>query len=240
MLLTIFFVNMLIKPIWNGSMKPHERAIQNLEKILGSVAPQMRLPSERALATKLDVSRTVLREVLDRLEAEGKVWRHVGQGTFAGRRPQQTAKMLSLITAHTSPAEVLEARLAIEPQIARMAATRASEIQISELRALINKGHAANDAATWELWDSQFHRAICTICGNRLMLSIFDGFNAMRRQAKWSALRTSVLTAELRQAYVVQHHAIVDAIAARNPAAAQAAMTAHIEQVARDLFGTSK
>ena len=220
-------------------MKPHERATQNLEKLLGALAPQMRFPSERALASNLDVSRTVLREVLDRLEAEGKLWRHVGQGTFAGRRPQQTAKMLSLITAHTSPAEVLEARLAIEPQIARMAATRASEVQISELRALVTKGRAANDASTWELWDSQFHRAICTISGNRLMLSIFDGFNAMRRQSKWSALRTTVLTAEKRQTYVQQHQFIVDAIAARNPADAQAAMTTHIEQVTRDLFGTS-
>lgn len=220
-------------------MKSNERAALNLSELLSSIAPQMRLPSERALATRLKVSRTALREALDRFEAEGKVWRHVGQGTFAGLRPQQTAKMLSLVTAHTSPAEVLEARLAIEPQIARMAAIRASEVQISELGSLVNKGRAANDASTWELWDSQFHRAICMISRNRLMLSIFDGFNAMRRQSKWSALRTSVLTTERRQIYVQQHHTIVDAIAARNPIAAQAAMNSHIEQVYQDLFGTS-
>ena len=221
-------------------MKTYERAIVELEQMLGSMPPQSRLPPERELSAKLEISRMSLRGALDRLEAEGKVWRHVGQGTFSGQRPPQDARTLSLITAQTSPAEVLEARLAIEPQIARMAASRSSQTQISELKALINKGRSASDASTWELWDGQFHRAICLICGNRLMLSIFDGFNAMRRQAKWSALRNSVVTPEMRLNYVKQHSIIVDAISGHDPAAAHDAMSAHIRRVTADLFDSRK
>ena len=221
-------------------MKTYERALVELEQMLASMPPQSRLPSERELANRLEISRMSLREALDRLEAEGKVWRHVGQGTFIGQRPPQDAKTLSLITAQTSPAEVLEARLAIEPQIALMAASRASEIQVLELRSLINKGKVAVDASTWELWDGQFHRAICLICGNRLMLSVFDGFNAMRRQSKWSELRNSVVTPEKRLTYVNQHSMIVDAIAAHNPAGAHDAMVAHIQRVTTDLFNFQK
>ena len=46
-----------------------------------------RLPAERALSVQLGLSRSALREALEILEAQGKVWRHVGQGTFIGTRP---------------------------------------------------------------------------------------------------------------------------------------------------------
>ena len=73
--------------------------------------PQSRLPSERELAKQLAVSRMSLRTGLERLEADGRIWRHVGQGTFVGPRPEMPPKQLGFITANTSPAEVLEARL---------------------------------------------------------------------------------------------------------------------------------
>jgi len=202
--------------------------------------PQTRLPTERDLAQQLSVSRTALRAGLDRLEADGKIWRHVGQGTFVGSRPESVTKQLSFITANTSPAEVLEARIAIEPQIARMAAVRASEIQISEISVLVQKGRASGDPATWESWDGQFHRTLCLITGNRLLLSIFDSFNAIRRQKTWSQLRRAVLTPERRQHYAEQHKNILEAIKSREAGRAELAMRAHIEDVARNLLDPRK
>ena len=202
--------------------------------------PQSRLPSERDLARQLAVSRMALRVGLDRLEAEGRIWRHVGQGTFVGARPEKAPKQLSFITSNTSPAEVLEARLAIEPQIARMAALRASELQISDMAGLVQKGRSSGDPATWESWDGQFHRALCLVTGNRLLLSIFDSFNAIRRQRTWSRLRQAVLTSERRQHYAQQHQNILDAIAGRDAAQAEFAMRAHIEDVARSLLDPRK
>jgi DNA-binding FadR family transcriptional regulator len=220
-------------------MKRSEFAHQKLDDMLreNPLPPQSRLPPERDLARQLSVSRMALRAGLERLEAEGRIWRHVGQGTFIGSRPEIPAKQLSFITANTSPAEVLEARLAIEPQIARMAAMRASGIQISDLAALVQKGRAAGDPATWEVWDGQFHRALCLSTGNRLLLSIFDSFNAMRRQKTWNRLRRAVLTPERRRHYAEQHQNILDAVSGRDAARAEIAMRAHVEEVARSLLG---
>jgi DNA-binding FadR family transcriptional regulator len=222
-------------------MKRADLAHRALEELLrsGRLPAQSRLPSERELAQQLSVSRTALRAGLQRLEAEGRIWRHVGQGTFVGQRPVLPPKKLSFITANTGPAEVLEARLAIEPQIARLAALRASELQINEMRSLVQKGRAAAEPATWELWDGQFHRALCLSTGNRLLLSIFDSFNAMRRQETWSKLRRKALTVERMQHYAVQHLKIVEAVNGRDAALAEAIMRAHVEEVAHNLLATS-
>jgi DNA-binding FadR family transcriptional regulator len=223
-------------------MKKHDYVHKKIDEMLRVTRfqPQSRLPAERELARQLAVSRMALRAGLDRLEAEGKIWRHVGQGTFVGSRPDKEPRQLSFITANTSPAEVLEARLAIEPQIARMAAVRASERQIADIAGLVQKGRGAGDAATWESWDGQFHRALCLVTGNRLLLSIFDSFNAIRRQRTWSRLRQAVLTTERRQHYAEQHKNILEAIGSRDAAQAELAMRAHIEDVARSLLDRRK
>lgn len=219
-------------------MTRSEQAYCDLDRMLlnGSLRPQDRLPPERELARQLSVSRMVLRGALERLEAEGRVWRNVGQGTFVGSRPEKPPAKLSLITASTSPAEVLEIRLAIEPQIARMAALRASGFQIAEMVALVQKGRAASDPVTWEQWDGQFHRALCLATGNRLMLSIFDSFNAMRSQRTWSRLRQAALTPERRQFYATHHEGILLAINSRDALQAEQAMRAHIREVTRSLL----
>jgi len=222
-------------------MKRSDLAHRKLDEMLreNRFQPQSRLPPERELARQLAVSRMSLRAGLERLEADGRIWRHVGQGTFVGPRPEMPPKKLSFITANTSPAEVLEARLAIEPQIARMAAHRASGLQISDMMILVQKGRAAGDPATWESWDGQFHRALCLATGNRLLLSIFDSFNAMRRQKTWSRLRQAVLTQERRRHYAEQHQKIMEAVSSRDAARAELAMRAHVEDVTRSLLGPS-
>ena len=223
-------------------MKRSDVAHQKLDTMLreNRFQPQSRLPPERDLARQLSVSRMALRAGLERLEAEGRIWRHVGQGTFVGKRPETPPKALSFITVNTSPAEVLEARLTIEPQIARLAALRSSGLQISDMASMIQKGRTAADAATWELWDGQFHRALCLATGNRLLLSIFDSFNAIRRQKTWSRLRRAVLTPERRRHYADQHQKIIEAVSSRDAARAELAMRVHVKDVARSLLDPSK
>ena len=85
-----------------------------------------RLPPERQLAEELGVSRGTLRHALADLEAEGLIWRHVGRGTFIGNRPVDTVQDLSEVTRRTNPAGVMEARLSLEPELARLAALHAT------------------------------------------------------------------------------------------------------------------
>jgi DNA-binding FadR family transcriptional regulator len=64
-------------------------ALDRLRLLLDEAAPggDHRLPPERDLAEQLGVGRRALRRALEVLEAEGRIWRHQGKGTFAGPRP---------------------------------------------------------------------------------------------------------------------------------------------------------
>ncbi len=222
-------------------MRRKDRALNSLAALLeqAEYAAGSRLPPERDLATRLKLSRSALREGLEVLEAEGRIWRHVGQGTFVGNRPSPQPAALSLITARTSPSEVLEARLLVEPLLARMAALRATEAEVTHMQRLLEKSEAARDAKTWELWDGRLHRAVAEAAHNGLLLSIFDAFNAMRSQAKWSALRQAALTPARHAAYCAHHRAYVDAIAARDATRAEDVMRRHIESVRDGLLGAA-
>lgn len=224
-------------PMRIGLPERRLRIAEALEAMIGRMAPQEKLPPERILCEEFQVSRNLVREALGRLEAQGRVWRHVGQGTFVGQRPALQAVWRNFSAAHTSPAEVLQVRMLLEPQIAGVAAMRASDIQIAELQALANKCRAATNAETWELWDSKFHHALCEFAGNALLLAVYEGINAVRRNASWTTLRTLVLTTAKRERYAAQHQDIIDAVRARDSSGAYNAMTSHLELVSSDLVG---
>src|SRR5215218_1296236 len=129
-----------------------------------------RLPPERRLAEELGVSRGTLRRALADLEAEGLIWRHVGRGTFVGNRPVETVQDLGEVTRRTNPAGVMEARLSLEPELAR-------------------QGREAGDWRTYEYWDNRLHRAVAEATANVVLLALFDSLNTIRRTVTWGRLR---------------------------------------------------
>jgi DNA-binding FadR family transcriptional regulator len=177
-------------------MSRRDGSLEKLSQLLasGRYPAQSRLPPERELARLLGVSRSGLREGLKILEAEERIWRRVGKGTFVGPRPLGGASGLDLVSAMTSPDEVLEVRLLVEPLIARLAAMRATSSEIENMRRLLEKSEAARDVKAWELWDGTLHRAVAQPAHNQLLLAIFDAVNAMRSQAAWSRLRLVALS----------------------------------------------
>jgi DNA-binding FadR family transcriptional regulator len=216
------------------------RAIERLNALLSE--PQVRdgdrLPPERMLAVQLGCSRSALREGLEVLEAEGRVWRHVGKGTFAGPRPIDTAAINLSLASATSPEEVLESRLTLEPMLARLASVRASAAEIDNMEHLLKKSEAARDAKVWELWDLALHRAVAEAARNKLLLAVFDAINAMRGMAEWEQLRLASLSPELLATYRGQHRKYVDAIRARLPGRAEEAMRTHLQTVGTTLLGS--
>ncbi len=222
-------------------MSRRDEAIDKLRKLLNSERYPLRsrLPAERILCRELGLSRSALREGLEALEAEGRIWRHVGKGTFVGSKPSggmNGDEGLSVVTAQTSPVEVMETRLAIEPTLARLAALHATEANIANMWYLIEKSEAARDAKTWELWDGTLHRAIAEATHNNLLLSIFDAFNAIRRQDGWGRLRQTSQTPERLYLYREQHRNVVQAIANRDADLAETMMRRHIEAVRNNLL----
>ncbi|CDX14743.1 Transcriptional regulator [Mesorhizobium sp. ORS 3324] len=220
-------------------MNRRDGSLQKLMQLLasGRYPAQSRLPPERELAQMLGVSRSGLREGLEMLEAEERIWRHVGRGTFVGPRPLGAVSGIEFVSAATSPEEVLEVRLLIEPLIARHAARRATSTEIENMWRLLEKSEVAHDAKAWELWDGTLHRAVAQAAHNKLLLALFDAFNAIRGQAAWGLLRQAALSRQRLIIYRQQHRAYVEAIAARDPLLAEQAMRDHIKTVCSNLLG---
>ena len=107
-----------------------------------------RLPSERALAEQLGVGRRILRRALEVLEAEGHLWRHQGKGTFIGPRPLRGEVSLVELSSRTNPLEVMEARLEIEPGLARLAALRAAVMRSSRVSLKTRSGPGSNHSSS--------------------------------------------------------------------------------------------
>lgn len=192
---------------------------------------EWRLPAERELALSMGLGRRAVRRAMEVLEAEGVVWRQQGKGTFIGRRPAIQPLLMGNLAERTNPLEVMEARLQIEPALARMAALRCSADDIEALRRLAQKTCSAHDNDGWELWDSAFHRRIAECAGNGLLLSLFDVVQTIRREPDWRRLRARARSDESRDISFREHEAIVEAIAARDASGAERAMRRHLNGI---------
>jgi len=193
-----------------------------------------RLPPERELCEILGVSRGDLRKALATLESEGQLWRHVGKGTFTGARASDVIS-LSEIERVTNPAEVMRARLLIEPVIAREAALNATSAQVEGLRRCIDRTLAAATWRQYETADNELHRRIAEAAGNRLLLAMFDALNAVRRAVVWGRLRNHPKRPPVDHHSFAEHARIVAAIEERDIDGAGKAMFAHIRSVERNL-----
>ena len=196
---------------------------------------QQRLPAERELSAAIGLTRGMLRTALSELEAAGKIWRHVGRGTFVGTRPATKVEMIEILKNSISPNEIMEARMALEPTIARLAALRASVNEIAIIQECLTKGGAARTVAVYELWDSRLHKAIAQAAHNELLLTLFNSVNAGREDEIWGRLKKQSLTAERTALYTKQHGRIVDAIMQRDAPGAEALMREHISMVRQHL-----
>jgi DNA-binding FadR family transcriptional regulator len=196
-----------------------------------------RLPSERQLIAEMGVGRTELRRALDALEREGAIWRHVGKGTFVTREPgNRPGNAVAGLARQTTPVKMMRARLAIEPAIAREAAINASADALARMRQAMQRAHAAS-WREYEVQDDAFHRSLAEAADNLPLLAIFDQLNAIRRAVAWGNVERQSPRPPADHASFAEHERIADAIQARNPEAAHAAMRLHLRSVAARLFG---
>jgi len=206
-------------------------ALEKLRALLqsDSLDADGKLPTERTLSEILSVSRRSIRRALEVLEAEGRIWRRQGSGTFAGKRPDGWSNHVDSIIADTDLMEIMEVRLRVEPQLAQLAAIRAKAADIERMYDLVKKIYESTDADGRELWDGALHRQIAQCAGNSFFLTIFDVINRVRQDEAWQAIRERARSASrTREVTHGQHTAIVDAIAARDPGKAGEAMRQHL------------
>lgn len=194
----------------------------------GELPPDGRLPTERDLSERFDVGRRALRLALDQLETEGLVWRKQGKGTFAGQPSDPTGQLAARITGDTDALQVMEARLCIEPELAALCALRATDEEIARLRTLAQRRVEAADPQSIELWDSSLHRLIAQCARNRPLLTAFALLDEIRSNPEWVAIRARARSQASMIVSTNEHQTILDAIAARAPDAARAAMRDHL------------
>ncbi|MEX2648213.1 MAG: FadR/GntR family transcriptional regulator [Alphaproteobacteria bacterium] len=194
-----------------------------------------RLPAERQLALDLATSRSTVREALGVLEDGGLVARRVGSGTFVTWEPGLGDRDVG---EETSPLELVEVRLALEPHMARLATINATPRDLERLAAALGDiENAGADPEGFTRWDRQLHELIAEATHNPLLVVLYRQVNHVRGHRQWSAIKDKILTADRIRAYNEEHHALFDALARRDGDAAASILSRHLEHARRDLSG---
>ena len=189
-----------------------------------------RLPPERLLAERFSVSRGDLRKALAELEQDGLIWRHVGRGTFIGARPVLNLADVAYLGELASPSQVIAARLAIEPELARLAAIYGTRSDFDEIQSCNKRCRAATDWRSYEAWDNNLHYAVAKATHNKLLVYLFDILNVVRRSTVWGQTRTNKMPPTDHRSFI-EHDAICAAIVARETALASQRMREHLLSV---------
>ncbi len=196
--------------------------------------PGARLPTERALAERLNVARSAVRSALSRLEAQGKVVRIGGSGTYVAEKPAADADDAG---RDASPQEIMDTRMLVEPRLASMVVANANGADMAAIREAMLGAEAAQGFEEFELWDGRFHQALADATHNRLMKAIYRQITLARDLAEWGELKRRSVTEERRRQYEIEHREIVAALQARDATLAETALLRHLVSVRRNLLG---
>jgi len=194
-----------------------------------------RLPPERSLAQAFGASRSTLREALRVLEADGMVARRVGSGTFVVWRPGGADADVAEVT---SPIELVDVRLGLEPHMVRLATMNATPRDLARLAETLEAIQAAgDDPDRFTRFDRQFHERLADATHNPLLVALYRQVNHVRGHRQWNAMKDKILTGARMRAYNEEHRALFAALAARDGDTAARLVTRHLERARRDLAG---
>lgn len=225
----------------------HDRAsdvvMRRLEALIvdGALRSGDRLPSERDLAQRLDVSRPVLRDALKRLEDEGLLVGRQGEGTFVADlvRPAFAPPLAALLARDDRAGrDTLEFRRAFEGWTAETAARRATaddRAMIGRIVAAMREAHGALDEAREAELDVDLHMTIAEAAHNLVALHVAHAINRLQVDGVTTARPKLYLLPSARERLLAEHVAIAEAVVAGNAAEARARAEAHVDGVAADL-----
>lgn len=212
-----------------------EKVSQSLAALVRSETHEenTRLPTERELASKLGVSRSVIREATKRLEQQGLLEIRHGLGIHTVNRlhkPLTDTLHLLVPDELDRLRQLLELRLTVEPENARLAAKLATEEQLIALRDTHQHFVNAKTPGDSVAADMDFHRLLAVASGNQIAALILHSLS-------------DLLEASLNRGYrrvtphiaIHQHHLIIAAIENRDPAAAADLTRQHLLSARTDL-----
>ena len=218
--------------------KIYEEVAAQLERLIleGALKPGDKLPPERELAERFDVSRSAVREALRSLELKGLVEPRPGEGTLV-----RTPSLDSLLNPLASllgqklelVGELLEVRTMVEPHLAGRAARNATAEDIAQLDNILKRHEekvARQELAIEE--DSEFHYTIARASKNSVILKVVDMMMDILRGSRERSLQVDGRPAKS----LAGHRRIFNAIKRRDPEAAEKAMRQHLSEIETILF----
>jgi DNA-binding FadR family transcriptional regulator len=213
------------------------RIVNRLRRAIldGDYGYRERVPSERELAAYYGAARGTVRTALKQLEDMNLVVRRPGSGTFVRYRGHADQED---IAEQTSPLELIEVRLSVEPSMARLAVLHANAQDMERMQeALLRVEACHGDPESFSRADETFHLALAESTRNPLMVWLYRHINDVRGHAQWSVRKDKILTAERIAEYNAQHRDLYSAIESRDTQGAVDIMTRHLEKARADLLG---
>jgi GntR family transcriptional regulator, uxu operon transcriptional repressor len=211
-----------------------------------------RLPTERQLAVNLGASRTSVRRALTVLEAEGRISREVGRGTFLRAEPwpaenggggtadraggAETRDGVHPDKAGFAPADVMTIRRLLEPPAMKLVVAWATTADFEEITRCLAGGERATSYDEFESWDLALHRSIAAASHSPLLTRLYAVLEEARHSRFWGDLKRRSASRERQRAYQADHAELVAALRARDADRAVEAMRAHLARVAGHLF----
>lgn len=187
-----------------------------------------RLPPERELALLLGVSRPSLREALIALDVQGSVEIRGGSGVYVCAQPDRTADKATPALGE-SPRELMQARSAVESAVVILACAHGTPAQLKQLRAIVTSMRRETDRNRAPLdLDRSFHMMLAEMGGNSVMARLIAGLFDERHSPISAKLASKYENPRTWKAALEEHEAILRAIDARDPIAAQAALLSHL------------
>jgi GntR family transcriptional repressor for pyruvate dehydrogenase complex len=210
-----------------------EGVAQQLQRLIveGALKPGERLPPERELCARLGVSRGSLRDAIRMLELAGLVVPRQGEGTVvADLSPETVAAPIAsiLVRKRELLAELLDVRRMIEPALAARAAERATPEDVARLEDVLRRQDEKvrrGEPTIGE--DGEFHYQLALAARNGVVRSVLDVLMQLLRETRTRSLQTPGRPRRSLEG----HQRILEAIRRRDPAAAEAAVRRHLEEV---------
>ena len=193
--------------------------------------PGDKLPPERELAAMMQVSRPSLREALRALSMMNVLEIRQGAGTFVtSLEPELLVEHLDFVLSldDSTFVKLFEARKILEVGIVALTATRITDEELAELEAgLVRSQEALGDPVAFLQADVALHKTITQAAQNPILSRISDSIGKL----SFASRRRTVEISGIREQTLEDHRAIVTALQARDPEAAQQAMLRHLNNV---------
>jgi len=199
-----------------------------------------RIPTERALSEEFGLSRSTVRRVLAELKRKRLITQTVGSGTYVAEQVHEAlAEMSPAATAlSVSPAELMSARLVLEPALIEMAIGNATAADFARMDECNHRAELSTTLDDFEKWDTALHEAIADAAHNGFITSVFHLMSQARSQNEWGMLKRRSATPERRLEYQQEHRALVDALKNRDAQRAKALCLAHLVHVRVNMLGS--